>query len=167
MEQRQAQRHRPVRALEWRHLYGCAALGRGCGTHARRATAGPRRSLCPAADHPPPAAGATPPGGPVSRPRPAPGMWKDDTRHGEGEMAYKNGTKYIGNWKSGARDGNGRYVLEDGSVYDGQWKADQRNGKGVPGRRGREEKRRGEAPPPPLPSSAPPPPPHPPLQGSF
>ena len=41
--------------------------------------------------------------------------------HGEGEINFPNGEKFIGEWKDGKRDGQGVLTYPDGKKYFGQW----------------------------------------------
>ena len=33
------------------------------------------------------------------------GEWKDGKRHGQGNMTYHDGSKFVGKWKNGKRHG--------------------------------------------------------------
>jgi len=39
--------------------------------------------------------------------------------HGNGELRWKDGKKYIGEFKSDKREGKGVFSWRDGRVYDG------------------------------------------------
>jgi 1-phosphatidylinositol-4-phosphate 5-kinase len=47
------------------------------------------------------------------------GEWKDDRRHGEGEMIYKNGDSYKGHWEHNEFSGQGCYRETGNCIYTG------------------------------------------------
>ena len=49
------------------------------------------------------------------------GDWKDDLRHGMGQIEYKNGDSYKGNWVGDYMDGMGEMVYNNGDRYKGAW----------------------------------------------
>eukprot|EP01088_Endostelium_zonatum_P020008 TRINITY_DN7175_c0_g1_i2.p1 TRINITY_DN7175_c0_g1~~TRINITY_DN7175_c0_g1_i2.p1 ORF type:complete len:1115 (+),score=312.51 TRINITY_DN7175_c0_g1_i2:162-3347(+) len=63
------------------------------------------------------------------------GYWKDDKRHGKGEMIkYVKGEeeyRYEGEWANDMREGSGKEVWKHGDVYTGEYKNNTKHGKGV------------------------------------
>ena len=47
------------------------------------------------------------------------GEFKAGRRHGQGEIRYSNGRRYVGSFKKGRKHGRGTYTLADGSHYEG------------------------------------------------
>ena len=60
------------------------------------------------------------------------GDWKDNNKHGQGNLTYPNGDKYEGIWENDKlKDGKVKKTYDDtGDIYEGDWKHDKRHGKG-------------------------------------
>lgn len=52
-------------------------------------------------------------------------------RHGDGELTWINGDKYIGKFNDGYIDGRGTIYFRDGTEYAGQWKKNRFHGEGT------------------------------------
>mmetsp|Transcript_27843 Transcript_27843/g.42984 ORF Transcript_27843/g.42984 Transcript_27843/m.42984 type:complete len:698 (+) Transcript_27843:57-2150(+) len=52
-------------------------------------------------------------------------------RHGDGELAWKNGDKYVGKFKDGFIEGRGTMTFRDNTEYSGQWKRNKFHGDGT------------------------------------
>lgn len=52
-------------------------------------------------------------------------------RHGDGELTWINGDKYIGKFKDGYIEGRGTIYFRDGTEYSGQWKKNKFHGEGT------------------------------------
>jgi hypothetical protein len=51
-------------------------------------------------------------------------------RHGDGELKWANGDKYVGKFKDGYIDGRGTITFHDKTEYTGQWKKNRFHGEG-------------------------------------
>ena len=49
------------------------------------------------------------------------GDWKDDKRHGNGEVSTKDGNKYTGSWENDVKHGSGVEKWHDGACYTGEF----------------------------------------------
>jgi hypothetical protein len=49
------------------------------------------------------------------------GDWKDDMRHGNGEVSTSDGNKYTGEWFNDLKHGTGVEKWNDGACYDGEF----------------------------------------------
>ena len=58
------------------------------------------------------------------------GFWKNNQKHGQGTMYYKDGSTYIGKWKNDMRDGEGILYYSTGEKFCGQFKEDKKEGRG-------------------------------------
>jgi len=58
------------------------------------------------------------------------GYWKDNLQHGEGELTWEDGSKYVGSFQKNMRHGQGTYTEPDGYKYVGAFANDMQNGKG-------------------------------------
>jgi len=45
------------------------------------------------------------------------GQFKDNKRHGKGQMDYADGEKYTGDWLQGNQTGQGVYMFANGERY--------------------------------------------------
>jgi len=52
-------------------------------------------------------------------------------RHGDGELKWANGDKYVGKFKDGYIEGRGTIGFHDGTEYAGQWKKNRFHGEGT------------------------------------
>lgn len=52
-------------------------------------------------------------------------------RHGDGELTWKNGDKYVGKFKNGYIEGRGTMTFRDNTEYSGQWKMNKFHGEGT------------------------------------
>mmetsp|Transcript_14641 Transcript_14641/g.22585 ORF Transcript_14641/g.22585 Transcript_14641/m.22585 type:complete len:702 (+) Transcript_14641:53-2158(+) len=52
-------------------------------------------------------------------------------RHGDGEMTWKNGDKYVGKFKNGYIEGRGTMTFRDNTEYSGLWKKNKFHGEGT------------------------------------
>eukprot|EP00581_Thalassiosira_minuscula_P013119 CAMPEP_0183729268 /NCGR_PEP_ID=MMETSP0737-20130205/29989_1 /TAXON_ID=385413 /ORGANISM="Thalassiosira miniscula, Strain CCMP1093" /LENGTH=798 /DNA_ID=CAMNT_0025961415 /DNA_START=56 /DNA_END=2452 /DNA_ORIENTATION=+ len=52
-------------------------------------------------------------------------------RHGDGELKWANGDKYVGKFKDGYIEGRGTISFHDGTEYAGQWKTNRFHGEGT------------------------------------
>jgi hypothetical protein len=52
-------------------------------------------------------------------------------RHGDGELTWINGDKYVGKFKDGYIEGRGTISFHDGTEYSGQWKKNKFHGEGT------------------------------------
>mmetsp|Transcript_29922 Transcript_29922/g.67539 ORF Transcript_29922/g.67539 Transcript_29922/m.67539 type:complete len:593 (-) Transcript_29922:41-1819(-) len=52
-------------------------------------------------------------------------------RHGDGELLWANGDKYVGDFKNGYIDGRGTISFHDGTEYHGQWRSNKFHGEGT------------------------------------
>lgn len=51
--------------------------------------------------------------------------------HGEGEMTYKDGSKYTGTFVWNVRHGQGVYEDAKGNTYEGAWYQNKKHGRGT------------------------------------
>eukprot|EP01029_Cantina_marsupialis_P020196 TRINITY_DN4727_c0_g1_i1.p1 TRINITY_DN4727_c0_g1~~TRINITY_DN4727_c0_g1_i1.p1 ORF type:complete len:951 (-),score=164.84 TRINITY_DN4727_c0_g1_i1:71-2923(-) len=58
------------------------------------------------------------------------GMLRNGQLHGQGEMVWPNGDRYVGFWK-GVRHGVGIHTAANGTVYEGHWDNGTRHGYGI------------------------------------
>lgn len=59
------------------------------------------------------------------------GGWNDGEIQGEGEMKWKDGSKYIGEYFKGQKDGLGTFKYHSGNFFRGFWIKGKRDGVGV------------------------------------
>ena len=59
------------------------------------------------------------------------GEWVNTFMHGQGDLVFKDGERYIGGWKKHRKHGVGTNTWPDGMVYKGGWEDDLMHGKGV------------------------------------
>lgn len=52
-------------------------------------------------------------------------------RHGDGELTWENGDRYVGKFRDGYIDGRGTIYFRDGTEYSGQWKCNRFHGDGT------------------------------------
>lgn len=52
-------------------------------------------------------------------------------RHGDGELTWKNGDRYVGKFKNGYIEGRGTMTFRDNTEYSGQWKRNKFHGEGT------------------------------------
>ena len=52
-------------------------------------------------------------------------------RHGDGELTWKNGDRYVGKFKDGYIEGRGTMTFRDNTEYSGQWKRNKFHGDGT------------------------------------
>ena len=52
-------------------------------------------------------------------------------RHGDGELNWSNGDKYVGRFKNGYIEGRGTISFRDGTEYSGQWRKNKFHGDGT------------------------------------
>ncbi|KAL7494024.1 hypothetical protein ACHAWT_002793 [Skeletonema menzelii] len=52
-------------------------------------------------------------------------------RHGDGELTWKNGDRYVGKFKNGYIEGRGTMTFRDNTEYSGQWKNNKFHGEGT------------------------------------
>ena len=49
------------------------------------------------------------------------GEYRDDKKHGYGEISWPDGRKYAGQWVNGKQHGHGTYVSSKGETVQGEW----------------------------------------------
>lgn len=59
------------------------------------------------------------------------GEYKNDYKHGIGELEYRNHSLFIGEWKKNKRHGLGYLYMKDKYTYDGSFKNNELNGYGM------------------------------------
>lgn len=59
------------------------------------------------------------------------GEFMNGQRHGEGELKWSNGDKYVGTFWNGMREGEGTLHFADGSEYVGYWESNKMHGEGT------------------------------------
>lgn len=59
------------------------------------------------------------------------GEFKDGKPHGQGQMQWPDGRRYVGQWEAGHPHGKGSIHWPDGKVYQGQIRQGQPHGYGT------------------------------------
>ena len=59
------------------------------------------------------------------------GEWKNNLRHGQGEMVFSDGSTIIGQWKSNWIWGYAEAIYANGIEYKGNWISSMKDGEGI------------------------------------
>ena len=61
------------------------------------------------------------------------GKWKNGTKEGQGEQAFPDGTKYVGNFKEDKKHGTGKFIFKEANAtcfFQGKFADDRITGMG-------------------------------------
>ena len=59
------------------------------------------------------------------------GEFVNQQKVGDGEMRYRDGSKYLGRWNDNLFDGPGTFTYADGTKWTGTWVKNMRHGQGI------------------------------------
>jgi len=59
------------------------------------------------------------------------GEYLDGLFHGQGELTWRNGYRYVGGFRRGLMSGRGRFEEAGGGIYEGEFRDGMRHGRGV------------------------------------
>jgi len=59
------------------------------------------------------------------------GNWREDFQHGNGNLLYRNGTRYLGSFLRSAKHGIGTLTVANGEIYVGGFVNDNIEGNGT------------------------------------